>query len=97
MKDINDWLNAVKTAKNSVEVFRVLDDFRPGQWTDDERALMSKTYIAILSNFATLDFNSDEKATHDSIAMPADTEDRQITRADGEEVLDQESVWYERL
>ena len=46
--DLNTWLTRVQGAKKSDEVLRILDDFRPLNWTDEERAAMSKVYVRIM-------------------------------------------------
>lgn len=43
-----DWIARVRHASNKERVFAVLDQFRPLPWTDEQRALMSRAYIAQL-------------------------------------------------
>lgn len=38
----------MQSAKRAEDVFAILDEFRPLEWTDDERATMSKLYVRIL-------------------------------------------------
>lgn len=46
--DLQQWITRVQKAKDAREVYSVLDEFRPGPWTDDERAKMSKAYVRVL-------------------------------------------------
>jgi hypothetical protein len=48
-QQIGYWLKRIQEAKTYEEVFAVLDEFRPGKWVDNERALMFKTYTRVLS------------------------------------------------
>lgn len=50
--DLQSWLMRVHEAKTRAEVFRLLDEFRPLNWTDDQRALMSRTYIRALEHLS---------------------------------------------
>jgi hypothetical protein len=46
--DLEIWLAKVRLAKSHPEVFHLLDEFRPIDWSDEQRALMAKTYIKVL-------------------------------------------------
>lgn len=46
---LQDWFNAVQCCKSATEVFALLDKFRPLEWTDEQRAQMSRAYITRLS------------------------------------------------
>jgi hypothetical protein len=46
--DIDQWIARVKKANNAKEVYATLNEFRPGPWSDEDRAKMAKTYIRVL-------------------------------------------------
>lgn len=43
--NLSDWLERVLQAASRKEIFAILDQFRILDWTDEERAQMSKLYI----------------------------------------------------
>lgn len=47
-QQLDDWLNKIRRAGNQQEVFQLLDQFRSLPWTDDQCAVMAKTYMPIL-------------------------------------------------
>ncbi len=95
MNDLKDWLQKIKTATTSVEIFHILDEFRLQDWTDEQRALMSKTYIPALAQLETLAFSSSKD---DNLADTSANEKETSFASEGDELLEQEeAVWYERL
>lgn len=46
--NLADWLLQISHAKNRAEIYKILDEFRPMTWTDNERSQMAKHYIRIL-------------------------------------------------
>lgn len=64
-EDLTPWLNRVKKATGRSEVFSILDEFRKGDWTDEQCAMMSKVYIRVL-----------ERAVNDveEVAKPAEAQ-----------------------
>lgn len=46
--DIQQWITKVQKAQNAKEVFALLDEFRPGPWSDEDRAKMAKVYVRVL-------------------------------------------------
>jgi hypothetical protein len=48
LSSLQDWLKRVQAAKSRSELFAILNEFRPLEWTDDERATMAKSYIRLL-------------------------------------------------
>ena len=46
--NLTDWLNRVSDASDYAEVFKILEEFRPLTWTDNERSQMAKHYIRVL-------------------------------------------------
>jgi hypothetical protein len=46
--DVQQWISKVKQAQSAKEVFALLDEFRPGPWSDDDRAKMAKAYVRVL-------------------------------------------------
>lgn len=46
--DINYWLEQIKLSTYKEEIFSLLERLRPLQWSDEQRAEVSKTYIARL-------------------------------------------------
>lgn len=47
--DINFWLARVRHCNTPAEVFSTLDAFRPGAWTDEQRAELSRAYMRVLN------------------------------------------------
>lgn len=50
--DLEAWLKKVHAAKSRADVFRVVEEFRPLTWSDEQRAVMAKTYIRAVENLA---------------------------------------------
>ena len=46
--DIQTWITRIQKSSNSKEVFQTLEEFRPGPWSDEDRAKMAKAYIRVL-------------------------------------------------
>ncbi len=42
---IDAWVARVRKATSQTEIFQILDDFRPLDWSDQQRAQMSKAYL----------------------------------------------------
>lgn len=49
---MDDWIGLVCLANSREELAKVLDAFRPGAWTDEQRARMSQAYMARLKNLS---------------------------------------------
>lgn len=105
MKDLQAWLEKVKAACNGKEIFQIVDEFRPGDWTDEERAMMSKTYIAALSSLAPEALTAPPQngsAADKAAATPADTQEAELkepaleSTSDPDDMADEE-VWYEKM
>jgi hypothetical protein len=101
---LEGWLSKVKAANNSLEIFQLLNEFRQSEWTDEECALMSKTYMAVLSKFDTLDFGTSEKKELAPVgaSTKVNTDHSPNTAATGNEELEEipieeEEVWYEKM
>ncbi|MBY0549750.1 MAG: hypothetical protein K2W95_20920 [Candidatus Obscuribacterales bacterium] len=47
---MDDWIELVCLANSRDGLAKVLDGFRPGTWTDEQRAQMSHAYMARLKN-----------------------------------------------
>jgi hypothetical protein len=101
MKDLQEWLSRVKAATSSAEIFELLDQFRPGDWTDEERSLMSKTYIAALARLGDIGAPSQRPLEKVGVRPKEPSvqpeEEGQAPLAESDETIDQESVWYERM
>ncbi|MBS1993026.1 MAG: hypothetical protein JSS86_24795 [Cyanobacteria bacterium SZAS LIN-2] len=48
--DLNPWLEKIARAKTQKEMYEVLDEFRPLNWNDDQRATIAKLYVRLISN-----------------------------------------------
>lgn len=48
--DLNAWTAKLKTAQSHKQMFAMLDEFRKGEWTDEERSKIAHTYIRLLDN-----------------------------------------------
>jgi hypothetical protein len=46
--DLDNWLVKIRQAKSHQEVFQLLDEFRPLEWSDEQRAAMAKAYMKVL-------------------------------------------------
>lgn len=46
--DLQQWIARIQKAGSAKEVFATLNEFRPGPWTDEERAKMAKAYMRVL-------------------------------------------------
>jgi hypothetical protein len=101
MKDLQVWLERVKSAGEGGEIFQILEEFRPGDWTDNDRSLMSKTYIAALAKLGTTGAaeipKSSGKAESQIELEVIVPEGMSETPSEQEEVAEDESVWYEKL
>jgi len=79
--DIRQWHERVKGVKNKAELFQVLDEFRPLDWTDEQRAGMAKLYMRVIDTLA----NQGEEVWEEKDATTADA-----MSFDG-------PVWYEKM
>lgn len=52
--EVSIWTQRIRKAQNAKEVFAILDEFRPLNWTDQERAEMSKYYVRKLEHLANV-------------------------------------------
>lgn len=100
MSNVQVWLEKIKSAASGVEVFQIVDEFRAGDWTDDERALMSRTYIAMLSKLDAAgpaqEVKAGTKTKEKAAPQVVEVEEAQETAAETDEAVDQE-VWYEKM
>jgi len=48
--DLDQWLKRVQKASSRPAVFKLLDEFRPLPWTDEQRASMGRAYIRRLES-----------------------------------------------
>lgn len=46
--DLQQWIARVQKSTSAKEVYATLDEFRPGPWSDEERAKMAKVYMRVL-------------------------------------------------
>lgn len=46
--DLQPWLARIQKCNSAKEVFATLNEFRPGPWSDDDRAKVAKVYIRVL-------------------------------------------------
>ncbi len=61
--DLQIWLKNVNAAKSRVDVFRLVEQFRPMEWTDEQRAVMAKTYMRALDRLAPGEGSKSDAAT----------------------------------
>ncbi|MBY0357943.1 MAG: hypothetical protein K2W82_08065 [Candidatus Obscuribacterales bacterium] len=50
--NLDDWLVRIRQAKDASTVYKILDEFRPLDWTDKERAEMFRIYIKVLDTLS---------------------------------------------
>ena len=91
MVNLDAWLKKVNNAPDSVAIFRVLDEFRHEEWSDEERAKMSKVYIAALARLKNVEFEPASGKVEDNGGLPSDPENLV-----GSLTVDEE-VWYEKM
>lgn len=68
---LDGWMERLKQAKNRSAVFRLLDEFRPLDWTDEQRSAISKLYVRLLDNLVDVEevsADSHLSAAHDQQA-----------------------------
>lgn len=82
--NIHEWFSRVSRAKDRQELFAILDEFRPLQWTDGERSQMARLYIRLV----------DDLPDGKNAALPAGGKDE--SEADNVEA-DDGPVWYEKM
>lgn len=108
MTTLEGWLSKVAAANSSQEIFQLLNEFRKGEWTDEECSLMSRTYINVLGKFDKVEFSTSsekkEKADKTLIGTGAATSSglTQNSVQAGNDALDEipvedEEVWYEKM
>lgn len=50
--NLDSWLEKIHAAKSRADVFRTLEEFRPLEWTDEQRAAMARAYMRALEVLA---------------------------------------------
>jgi hypothetical protein len=53
--NLNFWFHLIRQATTKEEVFRILDDFRPLKWSDEQRASISRWYNGRLDFLRSLE------------------------------------------
>jgi hypothetical protein len=48
VQNLDQWLEKVQNCKSRSELFKLLDEFRLLDWTDEQRSLMAKAYMLLL-------------------------------------------------
>jgi hypothetical protein len=43
--ELNHWVDRIKTASSPEEIFAILDEFRPLNWTDRQRSEIARVYM----------------------------------------------------
>lgn len=46
--DLQPWMVRIQKCTSAKEVFATLNEFRPGPWSDTDRAAVAKAYIRVL-------------------------------------------------
>lgn len=64
-QNIEDWLKKVQSATSGDTIFKLLADFRKLDWTDEERARMSKVYMRMLQKTGVTTVNTANAAEED--------------------------------
>jgi hypothetical protein len=107
-----DWLTKIKQARKRDELFAILDDFRTGEWTDEQRATVGRLYIRLLENMQPAPDAPPPGASKVPVAAPSGAAKVGAsggtgadgsagaaavkTAADGESEADG-PVWYEKM
>jgi hypothetical protein len=108
--ELKAWINEINSATTSLQIFNMLEDFRIGNWSDEDRAQIAKVYIAALGRMDTIEFPGDPKLDapseetssaqqkSDKVAIVANADDKPAKEAlkIEEEIIDEE-VWYEKM
>lgn len=63
---IDEWVLRVQKTRNTKDLLRLLEQFRKGDWTAQERQLVSHTYMKVLESIT--------KNSADSLRKPAETQ-----------------------
>jgi hypothetical protein len=86
--DLDTWLKKAHAVKTRAELLRLLDDFRPLSWTDEQRAAMSRVYMRVLEKLPP---GEDTLVAPKPAAAPAESAPA-ATKAG-----DDGPVWYEKM
>lgn len=81
--DIKSYLDRLSKAKTKSEIYAILDEFRPLNWTDEQRSSVSRFYMRMLESIG---FSSDE----DAQPAAAGATKSGTNQNDG-------PVWYEKM
>jgi hypothetical protein len=90
LSNINYWIEKLKQAGSPEEVFQIVDQFRPLEWTDAQRAAISKLYIKMLDMMQNKTFVSAAKRADTKNGADEAEEDTGFLGDDG-------PVWYEKI
>ncbi len=52
-EDLNVWINRVTAAKTQKEMYAVLEQFKDGDWDDEQRSTIAKLYMRIIAQLPT--------------------------------------------
>lgn len=55
--DVKPWLERIQKAKTKSDIYKILDEFRPLNWTDEQRSAVARFYMRMLEDIG---FTSDE-------------------------------------
>lgn len=79
--DLNPWLTRMRKVQSRSELMAILDEFRPLEWTDEQRSAVSRLYMRLLDSLAVEEVPDEDAAV---AAKPKASEN------DG-------PVWYEKM
>ena len=48
--NLHDWLERISKAGSRKEIYKILEEFRPLTWTDNERSTMARHYMKVIDN-----------------------------------------------
>jgi hypothetical protein len=81
--ELSAWIEKIKSARTRTELFAMLDSFRVGEWTDEQRSSIAKLYMRLL------DYLPHEESTS---GASDDTNGGGSAKP-----AEQEEVWYEKM
>ena len=103
--ELPDWITKLKQARSREEVFAILEQFRAQEWTDEQRATVSRLYIRLLEGLkskgdgpvpAPSQAKEPAPALAPALVTAGAAQTDHVPDGDGESEEDG-PVWYEKM
>jgi hypothetical protein len=104
--DLNAWTAKVRMARSQEELFAIVDDFRKGEWSDEQRSNIARLYIRLLENLPGGKNQTSDRQDKASSGIKNVTpefqsvarDDKSADALDGDiEPESDAAVWYEKM